>query len=182
MLLLLRFAVQALALAPKTHRHCFQDLLDDFETLDLDRDGSLSKAELLAAARRAGGEHQDSLFSGDYEDAKHPGCPRSISVSTDTLATVSGTDEAGLPWAVSAQTSGKRIQANFSSKGGPAALSGNWTGKGIEWSDGNTWLARHGLAPGCQEGSTASGAPTAPLSPIAANTSAKVEVVPSLRV
>jgi len=154
--------VALLASAGPLQHHCLQDILDQWADIDADSSGFLSKAEVRSALHRLASEHRDSLFTGDYEDQNHPGCARSIN---GTLVT--GTDEDGLQWTIPATVTGKALEADFSSKGGPAHLEGNWTGTGIAWADGNSWIARRVPAPGCR-GSAVVPTPFAALVAVAA--------------
>ena len=97
-----------------------------------------------------------SPFLGQYADSNHPGCPRTIRLSTDgTGLVVTGVDETGPAWTVPANlakdtaASAGTIQVDFSSKGGPKDLTGTWTGDAIAWADGNAWTVRATAAAGC---------------------------------
>ena len=109
-----------------------------------------------------------------HSDPNHPECPRSIVRIDSASATVSGADAAGgegaacdggatdvvwgpLPASTNAEWV---ITVDFSSKGGPAALSGaysrvmpGWADSrgyyAIEWTDGNEWTK---MTPGADDG------------------------------
>jgi len=92
-----------------------------------------------------------SAFHGDYEDVRHPGCSRSIRVGPDGKSgrivgkdSSTGTgcgDDPDIVWAINATFSGGTVVANFSSQGGPGALSGYWdnVSRVVHWGDGATW-------------------------------------------
>lgn len=94
-----------------------------------------------------------ALFSGSYSDPNHPGCARVIVFETDSSAKVFGADAAGgegatcdgatdVRWGpLPAVVSGSAISVDFSSKGGPSDLSGNYNDDtvAIDWADGNSW-------------------------------------------
>ena len=87
---------------------------------------------------------------GSYDDPNHPGCPRAIGIAGSNSSgdlTVSGQDYNSPPWELTAQAESRTISVDFSPKGGPNALLGNWTGDAILWSDGNSWKMRDAAAP-----------------------------------
>ena len=90
-----------------------------------------------------------SAMQGVYSDPNHPGCPRFLSVHSDTTGSMYGTDDCEtlrdwwgpLPITIN----GYDILVDFSSKGGPSDLPGTYsiedgssTGT-ITWDDGNMW-------------------------------------------
>lgn len=93
-----------------------------------------------------------SLFSGSYSDPNHPNCARYIS-ATDTIGQVYGTDAAGgegvpcngitdIKWGpLPATIDQTKIVVDFSSKGGPSNLQGQYNSStpAIVWADGNSW-------------------------------------------
>ena len=109
-----------------------------FDAFDLNGDGELSRAELGRAVGEELPPVMSSIFVGRYVDPKHPGCPRTINTSAIGLA-VRGADEDGVSWILAARAKQSTIAVDFSPKGGPGALTGNWTGNGIAWADGNFW-------------------------------------------
>lgn len=89
--------------------------------------------------------HAVSIFEGNYADPKHPGCARAIASN----GVVSGTDgtpgcengEPQQPWNLSGKIfeDEKKIFIDFSPKGGPKDLTGEWVGNGVRFPDGNVW-------------------------------------------
>ncbi|GHP03091.1 hypothetical protein PPROV_000184600 [Pycnococcus provasolii] len=89
--------------------------------------------------------HAVSIFEGNYADPKHPGCARAIASN----GVVSGTDgtpgcengEPQRPWNLSGKIfeDEKKIFIDFSPKGGPKDLTGEWVGNGVRFPDGNVW-------------------------------------------
>ena len=78
-------------------------------------------------------------FQGTYSDPAHPGCTRRITLAGRN-AIITGADEDGKPWKVAAVPQGDKILADFSPKGGPADVVGQWLGTGgIKFPDGNVW-------------------------------------------
>ena len=78
-------------------------------------------------------------FAGTYEDTKgHPGCFRKI-IRSGKAAIITGADEDGAPWKITATPDGKNLLCDFSSKGGPKDVVGVWNGLGIVFPDGNFW-------------------------------------------
>lgn len=96
-----------------------------------------------------------STFSGKYSDPNHPSCAREIRIESVSKADIYGADAAGgegascdgetdVKWGpVPASYLGNRINADFSSKGGPSDLSGKYVSSDlisqIQWEDGNAW-------------------------------------------
>ena len=94
-------------------------------------------------------------FNGSYSDPKHPNCKREIVVVAGKSrdAKVSGTDGtpgcppdgSGKAWNLVGAIEGDKILVDFSPKGGPANLKGNWEPSptpGIRWPDGNLWAKK----------------------------------------
>lgn len=83
-----------------------------------------------------------SVFIGSYSDPFHPGCTRSISAKGRELI-VSGSDQkdGSSPWSLQATQSQNTILVDFSPKGGPANLRGEYNEEksAIVWQDGNSW-------------------------------------------
>lgn len=88
-------------------------------------------------------------FTGSYSDPNHPNCLREIHV-TGPKAVVSGTDGnpgcptdgAGTKWKLVGKVKADTILVDFSPKGGPSNLKGQWEPAptpGIRWPDGNLW-------------------------------------------
>ena len=78
-------------------------------------------------------------FQGTYSDPAHPGCTRRITLAGRN-AIITGADEDGKPWKVAAVPQGDKILVDFSPKGGPADVVGQWLGTGgIKFPDGNVW-------------------------------------------
>ena len=109
-------------------------------------------AAAFAAVLLAGPQVADAVdFNGNYADPKHQNCLRSIQVpGGSTTAQVSGTDGTpscpkdgtGRPWKLTGTIKGDNILVDFSPKGGPANLEGQWESSptpGIRWPDGNLW-------------------------------------------
>lgn len=108
-----------------------------------------------------GDNGSSSFFAGSYSDPKHPNCKRVIEVVADGKAVLlSGTD--GTP-GCPADGSGKewgplqgriidgsstKILVDFSPKGGPSDIAGQFffdgkaSSAGINWPDGNTWTKK----------------------------------------
>jgi hypothetical protein len=78
-----------------------------------------------------------STWEGTFSDTNHPGCPRTITFTTDAkdTFTISGHDgDKSQPWEGSGVVlESGNIVIDLSSKGGPASLEGKWTGTGICW-------------------------------------------------
>lgn len=94
-------------------------------------------------------------FDGNYSDPNHPGCPRAVCWETRLVMGTDGDPGCEAPganltqWAVpivDASTDGT-ITVDFSSKGGPKDLKGDFEGFktvwGIRWEDGNFWQRHH---------------------------------------
>jgi len=93
-----------------------------------------------------------SGFTGSYSDPNHPNCLRYV-YATQTSGQVYGTDAAGgegvpcngvtdIRWGpLPATINQNKITVDFSSKGGPSDLQGqyNSTTPAIDWIDGNSW-------------------------------------------
>merc|ERR1712086_960298 len=80
--------------------------------------------------------HPDgSPFIGTFADTNHPGCPRVIryaAYSTEVLELSGHDGEEDQPWTGSGKVTGPdTLLVDLSSKGGPAALAGKWSGTGI---------------------------------------------------
>lgn len=104
-----------------------------------------------------------SVFTGEYDDPNHPGCLRSVKVvgpplradgtrSAIPLVEVKGYDGKdgesmckARPtrdelWKVDGKLIAKdSVVLDFSVKGGPSNLKGQWDGSGIVFPDGNKW-------------------------------------------
>jgi hypothetical protein len=91
----------------------------------------------------------ESVITGLYSDPKHPNCLREINVA-GPKAVVSGTDGnpgcpadgAGKKWELLGKVQADTILVDFSPKGGPSDLKGQWEPTptpGIRWPDGNLW-------------------------------------------
>ncbi|EKX44660.1 hypothetical protein GUITHDRAFT_152936 [Guillardia theta CCMP2712] len=88
-------------------------------------------------------------FDGSYSDPKHPGCARNVMSKNDNEAEISGVDgnpgcsagnaDVQKPWRLNGKVDGKKIFVDFSPKGGPKDLLGNWEDDGIRWPDNNKW-------------------------------------------
>ena len=93
-------------------------------------------------------------FTGVYSDPNHPGCPRTIEPTGAVHAEVRGDDPT--PPATACQGTNDEhwgpleafitddtIVVDFSPKGGPSDLTGNYVEVdgtyGIRWTDGNFW-------------------------------------------
>ena len=106
---------------------------------------------------------QTSSFAGSYSDPKHPNCKRVIEVVASSSAAgdkqvlLSGTDGtpgcpadgSGKEWSLQGRiVDGSKILVDFSPKGGPSDITGQFfQGKlgdssGINWPDGNTWTKK----------------------------------------
>lgn len=110
------------------------------------------------------------LVGGTYSDPNHPNCKRVVTQLLsdspnegdkdfgikDTI-TIYGTDPKDASTSVCSllnikqfsvpgtiQMMAKKITADFSSKGGPADLSGSFNETHIEWEDGNVWTKIQG--------------------------------------
>ena len=94
-------------------------------------------------------------FTGSYSDPNHPHCLREIYV-TGPKAVVSGTDGnpgcpadgAGKKWKLLGKVKADTILVDFSPKGGPSNLKGQWEPAptpGIRWPDGNLWAMKDAL-------------------------------------
>jgi len=119
----------------------------------------------LAVSARTG---MSSPFTGEYDDANHPGCLRSVKVvgakqgadgrrERFPTAYIKGTDQkegqkscSGTPeladvWSLTGKVSeaGDEISIDFSPKGGPARVTGVYDNlggiEGIVFPDGNKW-------------------------------------------
>eukprot|EP00316_Scyphosphaera_apsteinii_P016105 CAMPEP_0119306216 /NCGR_PEP_ID=MMETSP1333-20130426/7018_1 /TAXON_ID=418940 /ORGANISM="Scyphosphaera apsteinii, Strain RCC1455" /LENGTH=380 /DNA_ID=CAMNT_0007309463 /DNA_START=30 /DNA_END=1171 /DNA_ORIENTATION=+ len=129
---------------------CARDLHDNFNLLDTDNDGHLSRGELAVLLHSQHVKGKGSMFVGFYDDPNHSGCPRSVNVTASGLV-VYGTDETGPAWSVPAE-GGKTpddITVDFTAKGGPK-ISGNLTDTGIVWADGNAWTRTDGRKTMCK--------------------------------
>lgn len=105
-----------------------------------------------------------SVFTGDYEDPNHPGCLRQVKVvgsplrgdgtrSPYPVVEVKGYDgkegekickdrpERSEIWTIGGKLKSKdEASFDFSPKGGPENLSGQWDTNGILFPDGNKWV------------------------------------------
>jgi hypothetical protein len=95
----------------------------------------------------------NSLFAGEYSDPNHPSCLRVIGLETSVSAQVYGADAADgegescdgvtdVKWGpLPAIINGLNITVDFSSKGGPNDIAGQFNEviQQIEWADGNAW-------------------------------------------
>jgi hypothetical protein len=112
-----------------------------------------------------------SVFTGDYEDPNHPGCLRQVKVvgsplrgdgtrSPYPVVEVKGFDgkegekickdrpERSEIWTIGGKLKSKdEASFDFSPKGGPANLSGQWDTNGILFPDGNKWVKIPGGTP-----------------------------------
>ena len=118
---------------------------------------ALAALAACAAVQDASGQDTPHEFGGHYADPNHPGCERKVVVHNTTSGSVYGADAAGgegvacdgktdTPWGPLAATfsSSKtdlKIVVDFSPKGGPSDLTGEWDSKNsaIQWADGNNW-------------------------------------------
>ena len=101
------------------------------------------------------------VFAGNFSDPNHPGCARTITTNGMT-GSVFGSDAAGgegaacdgktdVRWGPLKAVfeidpppeTGAKINVDFSSKGGPPQLTGEWNASAlaINWADGNSWTA-----------------------------------------
>lgn len=117
--------------------------------------GILSAAVLLVMAPVATEAAVDDAFNGftgDYADPKHPNCLRNVQV-IGRKASVSGTDGtpgcpsdgSGRKWSLVGSVDSDKIFVDFSPKGGPKDLEGQWESEpvpGIRWPDGNLWSSK----------------------------------------
>lgn len=78
---------------------------------------------------------------GTFAGTRFVSCPRAGAV------TLVGTDDGHHFWAVPGTYSGNRIGVDFSSKGGPSALTGTYSDGKISWKGGNTWSRPGGSLP-----------------------------------
>ena len=101
-------------------------------------------------------------FTGTYDDPNHPDCLREIEDNMNGTAKVYGADAAGgegaecdgstdIKWGPLEGTTSwvkdgnslwhKRIVVDFSPKGGPSDLTGQWNQDNfrLDWQDGNYW-------------------------------------------
>ena len=102
----------------------------------------------IAAAPLLADAAQGPDFGGSYSDPKHPGCLRIIEVKGNKAA-ISGTDGnpgcppdgSGKAWNLEGKINGNKIFVDFSPKGGPKDLIGEWeeAAPGIRFPDGNKW-------------------------------------------
>mmetsp|Transcript_3629 Transcript_3629/g.7271 ORF Transcript_3629/g.7271 Transcript_3629/m.7271 type:complete len:204 (-) Transcript_3629:246-857(-) len=119
--------------------------------------GGAEQADAVSA--RAG---PNNVFTGQYEDPKHLGCPREIKITGAGLgpdgrrsrklqAIVTGADgnpacDAGTEvkkWRlVGTVESEDTVFIDFSEKGGPKNLLGKWDGSGVVFPDGNKWTKK----------------------------------------
>jgi len=92
-------------------------------------------------------------FSGSYSDPKHPNCQRVVEVK-GSEAFLKGTDGnpgcppdgSGKAWKLTGKVDGDTILVDFTPKGGPPGLKGEWDGSspaGIKWPDGNKWTVKN---------------------------------------
>jgi hypothetical protein len=112
-----------------------------------------------------------SVFTGDYEDPNHPGCLRQVKVvgsplrgdgtrSPYPVVEVKGYDgkegekickdrpERSEIWTIGGKLKSKdEASFDFSPKGGPENLSGQWDTNGILFPDGNKWVKIPGGTP-----------------------------------
>ena len=106
----------------------------------------------LVASPLPGTAFDPTEMSGYYSDPNHPNCKRVIEVAAP-VASITGTDGnpgcpadgSGRTWTVSGKVKGKTLLADFSSKGGPADLKGEYDSSepaGIKWPDGNKWVKK----------------------------------------
>jgi len=92
----------------------------------------LNRADLVAAVSYAGAYVQMT------EDGK--GALRRKVLTTGPTVTVTGTDEVGGPeWQVKGRFADRKLVIDFSSKGGPSAVTAVKTSKGLEFADGTLW-------------------------------------------
>ncbi len=83
------------------------------------------------------------IFLGDYNDPKHSGCLRKITMENDIMFVIgSDNEDSSNEWKLEAKqdTSGG-ILVDFSKKSGPKDLLGIYEhdNGGIRWSDDNLW-------------------------------------------
>ena len=86
-----------------------------------------------------------TVFEGKYADPNHPGCARAIAAD----GTVTGADgtpgclngEKQTKWQLQGKIDGEKIFIDFSPKGGPKDLVGEWREDvaGVRFPDGNVW-------------------------------------------
>jgi hypothetical protein len=77
--------------------------------------------------------------SGAYADMKHQEHLRHVYVNR-TTGIIKSTDDGTTVWEAPIRAvKADYLVADFSSKGGPEALTGKLTDEGIEWRDGSTW-------------------------------------------
>ena len=90
-------------------------------------------------------------ITGAYDDPFHPGCDRFFKVLDDTTkGEVTGNDkeDGSKPWGpYNATINGTTVVVDFSPKGGPKDLTGEYSAPagekaGITWADGNRWTKK----------------------------------------
>ena len=83
----------------------------------------------------------ESPFIGKYADPNHPKGYRTISVNGEDAVITGKDDPSAQEWIFKAKISGNEIFADFSPKGGPKDLKGEYkvtpAPSGIVWPDGN---------------------------------------------
>jgi hypothetical protein len=88
----------------------------------------------------------ESVFVGKYNDPKHPGCLRDVSVNGKTAIIVGSDDiESNRIWRLVAEEKVPgEMMVDFSPKGGPKDLLGVFskTDNAIKWPDGNMWTKK----------------------------------------
>ncbi len=104
-----------------------------------------------------------SPFTGEYDDPNHPGCLRSVKVvgaplrgdgtrPANPIIEIAGYDGNGSSnvcterptrgdlWKIQGKVKSNTVASiDFSPKGGPSNLTGEWDGSGIVFPDGNKW-------------------------------------------
>lgn len=116
-----------------------------FSTEALKRAASIATASAIIGSSPLVSHAVD--FSGAYADPFHPNCLRVVSVNGPSAATLKGTDGnpgcpvdgSGKQWQLTGTVDGNNIFVDFSPKGGPKDLKGEWDVNGIKWPDGNKW-------------------------------------------
>merc|ERR1719237_647553 len=110
--------------------------------------GALAQAP---AALAESSETTAPAWQGFFDDPMHPGCKREISVIFDDLVQIDGRDGDPGPgcdfksrqvtWRLKAKLASKDgpLLVDFSPKGGPSDVKGEWKDGGIVFPDGNKW-------------------------------------------
>merc|ERR1711879_606130 len=81
----------------------------------------------------------NEAIAGNYSDPNHPGGFRTIEMN-GAVASIQGVDGFGAqPWTLVGKVTGNSVRIDFSPKGGPKDLQGQFDGSGIVFSDGNRW-------------------------------------------